>query len=448
MTKTKILVLILVLIFAFCGCKPQEEEVSSIPAINNTSSQSSAQSTSQNKRPENESSSSKNSSTRVPSKDSNTSSKNNSSSTTATSSENNTTNKNPISNNSGETFKFCYQQLNERQKGIYNALEKAIKEMKTGWINLETPVFEEYRRDINVVVSALQNDMPQYFWLPPAYYTGNSQNGDTIRVMFEGEDDLSYLIDKSQKAKMEKELESKVKEITSQVTATSLFEIELQLHDILCKMVTYARNDNDPLKYTAYGALVKGRAVCEGYSRAMQLLLAQYGIKSTLVTGKADNIGHMWNLVYIENAWYHLDATWNDLENGKVSHTYFNLTDSEIYKDHGRYVTHTELTYDEIVCETPAPYNFELPNCNKNDNNYFVKKDYIYGPNDEEKIAKYLMKPFDIIEFKFSNDAFKAQFDKEKDYRLVTINEILSKEKSNFRISKYTMTPTTIIIYK
>ena len=449
MKKARIFIFALVLVCIFCSCKPQEELVSSTPVINTTSEQISTSSEVKDKKPSKVSSSaSKNSNSTVSSKENNTSSKNNGSSTISTSSENNTTNENPNTVNKDNQLKICYQQLTQKQKSIYNALEKAVKEMQTGWINLETPVFENYRRDINVVVTALQNDMPQYFWLPPAYYTGNSQNGETIRILFEGQDDLTYLIDKSQKAQMEKELSNKVHEITSQVTATTPFEIELQLHDILCQNVTYVRNDSDPLKYTAYGALVKGSAVCEGYSRAMQLLLAQYGIKSTLVTGKADNIGHMWNLVYIENAWYHLDATWNDLENGQVSHTYFNLTDSEISKDHGRYVTHSQLSYDEIVCETPAPYNFELPICNKSDNNYFVKKDYIYGPNDEEKIAKLLMKPFNIIEFKFSNDAFRVQFDSEKEYRLVTINEILSKEKSDFRISKYTMTPTTIIIYK
>ncbi len=456
MRKLSVLVLTLALICTFCSCKPQTDTDFDIPAINNISSQSSSSSTSKEEKPSKAPSSStpenSSSSALVGGKDSSSSSKISGSSTVPTSSEkDNTTdnNSNTITKfNTSEQFKICYAQLTEKQKAIYNALEKAVKDMEIGWINLETSVFENYGRDVNIAVTALQNDMPQYFWIPPAYYTGNSQDGETIRILFEGQDDLTYLIDKSQKAQMEKELLNRVNEIMSQVTATTPFEIELQLHDILCENLTYSKNDNDPLVYTAYGALVKGKAVCEGYSRAMQLLLAQYNIKSTLVTGTADNIGHMWNLVYLENAWYHLDATWNDLENGKVSHTYFNLTDAEISKDHGRHVTHSELSYDEIVCETPAPYNFQLPICNKTDNNYFVKKDYIYSPSGEEKIAKLLMQPFDIIEFKFSDDNFRKQFDSEEEKLLTTINDILSREKSDFRISDYAVTQTTLIIYK
>ncbi len=346
-----------------------------------------------------------------------------------------------------QDFKTCYNQLSEKQKNIYNTLEKAVKDMETGWINLNTPIYENYRRDINVVVTALQTDMPQYFWLPPAYYTGNSQDGETIRILFEGQDNLTYLIDKSDRQQMEETLQKRVGEIMAQVTATTPFEIELQLHDLLCESVTYAQSTENPLVYTAYGALVNGEAVCEGYSRAMQLLLAKYNIKSTLVTGESKGVGHMWNLVNIENNWYHLDATWNDLPNGKVAHTYFNLTDSDIAKDHGRYKIHTQLSYDEIVSETPLPYNFELPICNKNDNNYFVKNDYIYSPNGEEKIAKLLKQPFDIMEFRFADDTFKSQFNSEQERYLSAINEFLRQENSSFAITNYSITETTLIIY-
>ncbi len=470
MKRLGILVLSLILIISFCSCKNKENIEPNIPTIN-TSDQSTSSDITQsestgrepvasdtsstpsisqeeNSQPSSDTDSSTPSDSNAPSTSQEESGPDSSDTNSSTPSDSSGTNpENPDGTNTGADLKICYAQLTDEQKSIYNTLERAVNNMETGWINLETPVYPNYRRDINVIVTALQNDMPQYFWVPPAYYTGNSQDGETIRILFEGQDDLTYLIDKSDRRQMEDALFSRVEEIMAQVTATTPFEIELQLHDILCQGVTYSSSTADPLVYTAYGALVNGQAVCEGYSRAMQLLLAQYNIKSTLVTGESKGVGHMWNLVNIENAWYHLDTTWNDLQNGKVSHTYFNLTDTDIAKDHGRYKAHTELSYDEIVCEIPKPYNFELPICNKTDNNYFVKKDYIYSPNGEEKIAKYLMEPFDVIEFRFSDDAFREQFNNDQERHLIAINEILMREKSDFRISNYSLTEATLIIY-
>lgn len=445
MKRLGILILTLFLMVCFCCCTPQENIEPNIPTINTSEQNNSSdvtQSVDSNSTPSNTDTSSTPSTSQEESSSSSSQTDNNSSSVPT---ESQTTPDEPNGDNTD--FRICYNQLTEKQKNIYNALEKAVKNMETGWISLETPVYTNYRRDVNIIVAALQTDMPQYFWIPPAYYTGNSQDGETIRILFEGQDNLTYLIDKSDQQQMENALSHRVEEIMSQVTATTPFEIELQLHDLLCESVTYAQSTETPLVYTAYGALVNGKAVCEGYSRAMQLLLAQYNIKSTLVTGESKGVGHMWNLVNIENNWYHLDATWNDLPNGKVAHTYFNLTDSDISKDHGRYKIHTQLSYDEIVSETPVPYNFELPICNKNDSNYFVKKDYIYSPNSEEKIAKLLKQPFDIIEFRFSDDTFKSLFVSEQERCLSAINEFLRRENSSFAITNYSITETTLIIY-
>ena len=445
MKRIGILVLTLFLIVSFCSCKNRETIEPNIPTIN-TSEQSNFSDVTQSEDTSSEPLTSITSNTSSVSKEesSEPSSDTNSNTTSPPSDSSGTASENPDENNTKSEFKICYAQLTDKQKSIYNTLEKAIKNMEIGWINLETPAFENYRRDINIIVTALQTDMPQYFWLPPAYYTGTSLDGETIRILFEGQDNLTYLIDKSDQQQMEAALQKRVGEIMSLVTANTPFEIELQLHDILCSSVTYSSSTENPLVYTAYGALVNGQAVCEGYSRAMQLLLAQYNIKSTLVTGDAKGEGHMWNLVNIEDAWYHLDATWND---GMGTYAYFNLTDFDIARDHERYGHHSQLSYEEIVCENPKPYNFGFPICNKTDSNYFVKKDYIYSPNGEEKVAKTLTKPFDKIEFRFSSDAFRQQFNSQQENHLIVINEILSKENTNFRISNYSVTETTLIIY-
>ena len=62
------------------------------------------------------------------------------------------------------------------------------------------------------------------------------------------------------------------------------------------------------------GALLDGKAVCDGITKAFMLLARMEGIECIRVTGKnADNVGHAWNKVKIENTWYNIDVTGDDI---------------------------------------------------------------------------------------------------------------------------------------
>ncbi len=68
---------------------------------------------------------------------------------------------------------------------------------------------------------------------------------------------------------------------------------------------------------TAYGALVKGESLCEGYARATKAVLDRMGIPCVLVQGGyQSNEGsmepHMWNYVKVDGQWYGLDTTMDD----------------------------------------------------------------------------------------------------------------------------------------
>ncbi len=72
-----------------------------------------------------------------------------------------------------------------------------------------------------------------------------------------------------------------------------------------------------PFVHTAYGALVNGLAVCDGYAYAMQYLLDGKDITNLAGVGyvqyeDGSQEGHAWNYVYLYGNWYGLDVTWND----------------------------------------------------------------------------------------------------------------------------------------
>ena len=108
----------------------------------------------------------------------------------------------------------------------------------------------------------------------------------------------------------------------------------LALHDFL---VNHARYDENGGCNVA-DILCNGIGCCEAYSATLCLLLDIAGIPARFVTGRARE-PHAWNLVQLNGAWYHVDATWDDPVVGDdarqtLSHAYFCLSDAEMARTH------------------------------------------------------------------------------------------------------------------
>jgi len=140
---------------------------------------------------------------------------------------------------------------------------------------------------------------------------------------------------------LEEKAESLLKELIK--PGMTDYQKELAIHDYIVNHCIYDANPS-PEAFTAYGVLCLGKGTCEGYARAVKLLLDRAGVECLLVEGQAYNSftgkyqNHVWNMVNIGEKYYHLDATWNDpiMKDGsnKLIHTYFNLTDEDISRDH------------------------------------------------------------------------------------------------------------------
>ena len=58
----------------------------------------------------------------------------------------------------------------------------------------------------------------------------------------------------------------------------------------------------------ANGALVNKVALCSGYTDVMAVMLEKLDINNFRIASE----GHIWNAVYIDGDWKHLDLTWDD----------------------------------------------------------------------------------------------------------------------------------------
>ncbi len=159
------------------------------------------------------------------------------------------------------------------------------------------------------------------------------------------------------------------------------YEKELAFHDYLVKNCRYSEMVNEDEKsdiYRAYGALVKGDAVCNGYAEAMQVLLHCVNIESEFVEGYGKNtagewIEHAWNLVCLDGNWYHLDTTWDDPapdQENVVIHPYFNVTDDILDKNH---------KWEKQ----------DYPNADSMEENYYKKQNQYFSTLEEYQQAAY-----------------------------------------------------------
>ena len=79
-------------------------------------------------------------------------------------------------------------------------------------------------------------------------------------------------------------------------------------HTIYDKAYANNPDKNKSKSNTAYGPLFNHIALCGGYTDLMELFLEKMEIKSY----KISSTNHIWNYVYLNNSWKHLDLTWDD----------------------------------------------------------------------------------------------------------------------------------------
>lgn len=89
-----------------------------------------------------------------------------------------------------------------------------------------------------------------------------------------------------------------------------------RIYEYICDNVSYdtaAENDSTKGKYTAYNALVEGKAVCQGYAVLLYRMLREEGISARVIGGIAEESGeeHSWNIVRMGDKYYYLDTTWD-----------------------------------------------------------------------------------------------------------------------------------------
>lgn len=110
----------------------------------------------------------------------------------------------------------------------------------------------------------------------------------------------------------------------------SEYEIARTYYLWLCDNCRYDSGALDSsLSHLAYGALVNGVAVCDGYAGAYNLLLKLEGIECTALF----NSSHIWTVATLDGQKYHIDPTWGD-QYGRTDMRYFGMSEEQSRQYH------------------------------------------------------------------------------------------------------------------
>ncbi len=261
--------------------------------------------------------------------------------------------------NDAYVAQYFLDYLDEREQKVYHQLYKGIYDFKES-IPIENDVLRQ--DDVGDFIVLFTAANPYVNYIGGSYTISLNKKGYVTAV------NVQYSMSKERAAAEREVLDRKIDSILSGMTRDmSQYEKVKYLHDYIVANCTYDDKSDQP--YSAYGCLVQGRCVCEGYTKAMIALCDRAGINAIPVIGQAgetgDGQGHIWNRIMVDDKWYNFDVTWDDpvgdMGERYVRYDYFGINDEEFGKTHrpdkNRYMNY--------------------PSARSDDANYFVVNDLI-----------------------------------------------------------------------
>ena len=183
-------------------------------------------------------------------------------------------------------------------------IERYIDSDYTNYINDINTLTAYNGAEFKKIISTLNNFVHPY----------NSSNN--VKISYGGDYKIGITINRAYTQDEINEINNKVDKILNENVNNNMPPKEKirAIHDYIIDhteydKLKYENKNNDTYKSnTAYGVLIEGYGTCNGYADAMEIFLD----KMNIINYKISNEEHIWNLVYLDGKWYHLDLTWDD----------------------------------------------------------------------------------------------------------------------------------------
>lgn len=245
---------------------------------------------------------------------------------------------------------YNYCRLDDEEKQYYIIAYNSMINGETRF-SFNCSVKYDIESEIRKIAYAVLNDHPEIFWINGYSYSYldnmflSSSQKCTVYI-----DNFDFWNLSFNKEEMKEELNREVDKVAEQALQSGgAFEQVKYVHDYLVNKITY---DHEATKYTteesiqdgfcyarsAYGALVKNSVVCAGYAKGFQIIMNRLGYNCAYICGDTPLGYHAWNLIKLDNEYYWMDVTWDDVDSEDeidvVYYNYFCVSDEILYRTH------------------------------------------------------------------------------------------------------------------
>lgn len=159
----------------------------------------------------------------------------------------------------------------------------------------------------------------------------------TIKIFYDDTGTITIKVNRLYNDVEIKRIDEEIDRIINELISENMSDREKikVLHDYIVNNTKYDQNDKESTIYDSsrmIGLLFEHFAVCSGYTDTMAVMLEKLNIKNYKIASEA----HVWNAVFIDGYWKHLDLTWDDpiVASGKdiLDDSYFLIDSDELEK--------------------------------------------------------------------------------------------------------------------
>lgn len=196
---------------------------------------------------------------------------------------------------------YQYDELSTQAQKCYIDIRKAVIAHKNS-VKISSRISE---KTLLTIADILKNQDPLTFSGTEIEYNGISTDNAYARLTY------SYTkgVDDSIAKQVAKEADKVIAAFAPDADEYGKF---LAIHDHITATAEDDSEDRE-LSRTAYGPLVLGKGISEGYAYAFQYISIKAGLTSVVVSGTdANGSVHTWNKVRIGDSWYNVDCSADD----------------------------------------------------------------------------------------------------------------------------------------
>lgn len=224
-----------------------------------------------------------------------------------------------------ECRKYLSSNVNAKSESVVDEYGFRKKYSVTEGVEFLTLGLNQYKAGDVYLMFSYSN--PQYYFLKGASYLFS---GKALFPMVYDE----FSNGKSRKSETEK-MKAQIQKMKTRVDkgATDLEKAKIA-HDLIIKKVEYDVDYNNIYSQTvyhqsAYSVFCESYTVCAGYTKAFELLMNSEGIDTIGVTSTS----HAWNAICLNDSWYYVDCTWDDLDGSyglDLRYTWFGVSEKTL----------------------------------------------------------------------------------------------------------------------